>query len=191
LIAYEEDTTKLYGDLNWLNTIESWLCLYYARDLRLGSPLTPSMLIKAVDDRTSTQKKTYLPVHDFSNNNLTANNTGYTPYNLNQFSQKSNASMVYMFLKRDLTVNPVAATLMGNSTFLIAIGAFIVGSGIIFAASFVTMKRKCKKQTLSILVAFLPARFFVRVFFLRTPSSKPPVAAVTLTATIAGYIQVV
>jgi len=138
----EEDTTKLYGDLNGLNTIEPWLCLYYARDLRLGSPLTPTMLVKAADDRTDSQKKTYLPVHDFFNNELTANNQGYAPFNLNQTSQKKNAPSILVFLKRDLTVNPITATIMENSTLLIAIGTFIAGSGITFAAFWIIAKRK-------------------------------------------------
>jgi len=142
----EEDTTKLYGDLNGLNTIEPWLCLYYARDLRLGSPLTSTMLVKASDDRTDAQKKTYLPVHDFFNNELTANNQGYAPFSLNQTSQKKNAPSILVFFKRDLTVNPIAATIMENSTLLIAAGTFIAGAGITFAVTWIVARRKIQKS---------------------------------------------
>jgi len=141
----EEDTSKLYGDLNGLNTIEPWLCLYYARDLRLGSPLTPTMLVKETDDRTSAQKTLYAPIHDFFNNDLVANNAGYAPFNLNHTSLKSDAPSIYVFLKRDLTVSPLAATLMENSALLIAVGSFIAGAGLACMATLILTKRKHKK----------------------------------------------
>jgi len=143
----EEDTTKLYGDLNGLNKLDPWLCLYYARDLRLGSPMTTTILFGSSDPRsTSSQKKTFSPVHDFYNSTLDTTYSTIAAFNLNSLHWKVRATPLYLYVKRDLTVPTLAATILENSLLLTAVGSFIAGCGITFAATVIKTKRKAKKQ---------------------------------------------
>jgi len=135
------DTTGIYGDLNGLNGSEPWLCLYYARDLRVSSPLTPSMLIKTAENYRPEQTRYYCPIHDFSIELITAN----TPYDLNSTSTKVGAASILVFLRRSSVKSGFTATVMEHSTLLIAVGTFLAGAGISFAVTWVVMKKKKTK----------------------------------------------
>jgi len=108
--AYSSPTSLIFGDLNGNNQKSPWLCLYYTRDLRLGSPLTADILIQSSIDLSPTQREFYLPIHEMEDykhlSYLEANAVFLAPFNLRSTSNAYGYTELYVFLKRDTLVSP-------------------------------------------------------------------------------------
>jgi len=148
----EEDTMKLYGDLNGLSEEDPWLVLYYARDMRLGSPLTVNALFKQNSATLNILQKSYVPVHKFVSTELVMNSDNYAAFNLNTTNGKSNAPALYLFFQRDKSVvlNTASITdegaLAGSIFNWTSLVYFAVGAGLASVCTAIVMKRKIKKQ---------------------------------------------